>query len=87
MASCPIASWQIRWENMALETYFFFLGSRITADIDGTNEITRQLPLGRKSMTNLDSVLKTRDVTMLIKVHIVKAMDIQWSCKVVRGGP
>ena len=71
MASCPISSWQIDGETM---TDFIFLGSKITADGDCSHEIKRRLLLGRKAMTNLDSILKSRDTTLLIKVHLVKAM-------------
>ena len=72
MASGPITLWQIDGETM--ETAFIFLGSRITADGDCSHEIKRHLLLGRKAMTNLDSILKNRDITLPIKVHIVKAM-------------
>ena len=71
MASDPITSWQIDGETVA---DFIFLGSKITADGDCSHEIKRHLLLGRKAMTNLDSVLKSRDITLLAKVHIVKAM-------------
>ena len=63
-----------RWEAMEIEIDFIFLGSKITADGDCSHEIKRHLLLGRKAMTNLDSVLKSRDITLLIKVRIVKAM-------------
>ena len=73
MASCPIASWQTDGETM--ETYdFIFLGSKITADDDCSHEIKRCLLLGKKTMTNLDSILKSRDITFPTKVHLVKAM-------------
>ena len=72
MASGPITSWQI--ETMETVTDFIFLGSKITADGDCNHEIKRYLLLGRKAMTNLDSVLKSRDITLLTKVHLVKAM-------------
>ena len=72
MASGPITSWQIDGGNM--ETDFIFLGSKITADGDCTHEIKRHLLLGRKAMTNLDSILKRRDITLPIKVHLVKAI-------------
>ena len=73
MASCPIASWQIHGETM--ETYdFIFLGSKITADGDCSHEIKRRLLHGKKAMTNLDSVLKSRDITLPAKVCLVKAM-------------
>ena len=71
MASCPITSWQIGGETVA---GFIFLGSKITADGDSSHEIKRHLLLGRKVMTNLDSILKSRDVTLPTKVHLVKAM-------------
>ena len=74
MVSSPIASWQIEGEKVKLVTDFLFLGSKITADGDWSHEIRRLLLLGRKAMTNLDSVLKSRDVTLLTKVCIVKAM-------------
>ena len=70
----PITSWQIDRETMETETNFIFGGSKITADSDCSYEIKRQLVLGRKAMTNLDSILRSRDVTLLTKVHIVKAM-------------
>ena len=72
MASGPITSWQIDGETM--ETVTIFLGSRITADGDYSHEIKRCLLLGRKAMTNLDSILKSRDITLPTKVHLVKAM-------------
>ena len=72
MASGPITSWQIDGEEM--ETHFIFLGSKINADGDCTHEIKRRLPLGRKLMTNLGSILKSRDTTLSTKVHLVKAM-------------
>jgi len=71
MASVPITSWQVDGETM---TDFIFLGSKITADDDCSHEIKRHLLLGRKAMTNLDSILKGRDVTLPTKVHIVKAV-------------
>ena len=74
MASDPIASWQIEGGNVEVVTYFLFWGSKITADGDCCLEVRRCLLLGRKAMTNLDSVLKSRDITLLTKVHIVKAM-------------
>ena len=74
MASSPITSWQIDGETMETVTDFIFLGSKITADGDCSHEIKRCLLLGRKAMTNLDSVLKSRDIILLTKVHIVKAM-------------
>ena len=74
MASGPITSWQIDRERMETVTDFIFLGSEITADGDLSHEIKRRLLLGRKAMTNLDSVLQSRDITLLTKVHVVKAM-------------
>ena len=68
MASCPITSWQIDGEKMGTVTDFIFLGSKITADGDFSHEIKRGLLLGRKGMTNLDSILKNRDITLLTKV-------------------
>ena len=77
MASGPITSWQIEGETMETLTNFIFLGSKITAVGDRSHEIKRCLLLGRKAMTNLDSILKSRDITLLTKVHIVKAMVFQ----------
>ena len=74
MASGPITSWQIDGETMETVRDFIFLGSIITADGDCSHEIKRCLLLGRKVMTNLDNVLKSRDITLLTKVHLVKAM-------------
>jgi len=74
MASGPITSWEIDGEAMETVTDFIFLGSKITADGDCSYEIKRCLLLERKAMTNLDSMLKSRDITLLTKVHIVKAM-------------
>ena len=74
MASSPITSWQIDGETMETVTDFLFLGSKITADGDCIHEIKTFLFLGRKAMANLDSVLKSRDMTLPTKVHIVKAM-------------
>ena len=71
MASSPITSWQIDGETVA---NFIFLGSRITADGDYRHEIKRHLLLGRKAMTNLDSILKSRDIALPTKVHLVKAV-------------
>ena len=73
MASGPITSWQIDRETMETVTDFFF-GSKITADGDFSHEIKTCLLLERKAMTNLDSILKSRDITLLTKVHIIKAM-------------
>ena len=74
MASGPITSWEIDGEIMETVRNFIFLGSKITADGDCNHEIKRRLLLGRKAMTNLDSVLKSRDITLPTKVHLVKAM-------------
>ena len=74
MASGPITSWQIDGETVETVTDFTFLGSKITADGDCSHEIKRHLFLGRKAMTNIDSILKSRDITLLTKVHLVKAM-------------
>ena len=74
MASSPITSWQIDGETMETGTDFIFLGSKITADGDYSHEIKRCLILGRKAMTNLDSILKSRDITSPTNVHLVKAM-------------
>ena len=73
MASSPINSWQIDGEKVEAVTDFIFLGSKITADGDYSHEIKRCLLLGRKAMTNLDSVLKSRDIILPTKVHLVKA--------------
>ena len=74
MASGPITSWQIDGETMKTVRDFIFLGSKITADGDCSHEIKRPLLLGRKAMTNLDSILKSRDITLPTKVCLVKAM-------------
>ena len=74
MASSPITSWQIDGETVETVADFIFLGSKITVDGDCSHEIKRHLHLGRKVMTNLDSVLKSRDITLPTKVHLVKAM-------------
>ena len=74
MASGPITSWEIDGETVEAVSDFIFLGSKITADGDCSHEIKRRLLLGRKVMTNLDSILKSRDITLSIKVHLVKAM-------------
>ena len=74
MASGPITLWQIAGETMETVTDFIFLGSKITADGDCSHEIKRHLLLGRKTMTNLDSIFKSRDITLPTKVHLVKAM-------------
>ena len=74
MASGPTTSWQIERETMETVTDFIFLGSKITADGDCSHKIKRHLLLGRKAMTNLDSILKSRDITLPTKVHPIKAM-------------
>ena len=74
MASSPITSWQIDGETMETVTDFIFLGSKITADGDYSHEIKRRLLLGRKAMTNLNSILKSRDISLPTKVHLVNAM-------------
>ena len=74
MTSGPITSWHINGETMETVRDFIFLGSKITADGDCSHEIKRHLLLGRKAMTNLDSILKSRDITLSTKVHLVKAM-------------
>ena len=74
MASGPITSWQIDGKTVETMTEFLFLGSRITADGDCSREIKRRLLLGRKAMINLDSILKSRDITLPTKAHLVKAM-------------
>ena len=84
MVSGPINSWQIEREKVEIVTDFLFLGSKITGDGECSHEIRRQLLLDRKAMTNLDSVLKSRDVTLPTKVHIVKAMVfpmVTYSCE------
>ena len=83
MASRPITSWQIDGETVA---DFIFLGSKITADGDCSHEIKRRLLLGRKVMTNLDSIFESRDITLPTKVRLVKAMVFLWSCMDVRVG-
>ena len=74
MAYSPITSWQIRSKKVKAVTDFIFLGSKITADSDCSHEIKRHLLFGSKAMTNLDSILKSKDITLLTNVHIVKAM-------------
>ena len=87
MASSLITSWQIDVETMETETDFIFLGSRITADGDCSHEIKRRLLLGRKAMTNPDSILKSRNITWLTKVCLVKSMFFPVVLMVVRVGP
>ena len=84
MASGPITSWQIDWETMETVADFIFLGSKITADDDCSHEIKRHLLLGRKAMTNLDSIFKSRDITLPTKVHLVKTVVfpvVMYGCK------
>ena len=77
MASSPITSWQIDGEKMETVTDFIFLGSKITVDGDCGHEIKRRLLFERKAMLNLDSILKSRDITLLTKVHIIKVWFFQ----------
>ena len=84
MASSHITSWQIDGETMG---DFIFLDSRVTADGDCSHEIKRTLLLGGKAMTNLDSILKSRDITLPTKIHLVKLWFFQWSCMDVRVEP
>ena len=86
MASCPITSWEIDGETVERVSDFIFLGSKITAHGDCSHEIKRRLLLGRKVMTNLDSIFKNRDITLPTKVRLVKAWFFQWSCMDVRVG-
>ena len=86
MASGTITLWQIDGETVETMTDVIFLGSKITANGDCSHEIPRCLLLGRKPMTNLDSILKHRDITLPTKVCLVKAMVFQWSCMDVRVG-
>ena len=84
MASNPITSWKIDGKTMDTVADFIFLGSKITADGECSHEIKRRLLLGRKFMTNLDSILKSRDITLLTKVHLVKVMVfpvIMYTCE------
>ena len=85
-ASGPITSWQIDGETVEMATDFILGGSKITADGDCSHEIKRCSLLGRKVMTNLDSILKSRDITLPTKVHVVKVWFFQWSCMDVRVG-
>ena len=86
MASGPITSWKIDGQTVETVADFIFLSSKITADGDCSHEIKRCLLLGRKVMANLDSILKSRDITLPTKVRLVKAMVFQWSCMDVRVG-
>ena len=86
MASGPITSWEIDGETVETVADFIWGGSKITADGDCSHEINRCLLLGRKVMTNLDSIFKSRDIALPTKVHPVKAMVFLWSCMDVRVG-
>ena len=86
MASGPITSWEIDGETVETVSDFIFLGSKITADGDCSHEIKRCLLLGRKVLTNLDSILKSRDITLPTNVRLVKAIVLLWSCMDVRLG-
>ena len=86
MASSPITSWQIGGETVETVADFIFLGFKITADGDCSHEIKRRLLLGRKVMTNLDSILKSRDIILSTKVHLVRLRFFQWSCMDVKIG-
>ena len=84
MVSGPITSWQIDGETMETVTGFIFLGSKITSDGDCSHEIKTCLPLGREAMTNLDTILKSRDITLLAEVWVIKAMVfpvVMYGCK------
>ena len=87
MRSGPITSWQIDGETVETVSDFFFLGSKITADGDCSHEIKRRLLLGRKFLTNVDSILKSRDMTLRAKVRLVDYGFFLWSCMDVRVGP
>ena len=86
MASCPMTSWQIDGETLEIVPCFILGGSKITADGDCSHEIKRHLLLGRKVMTDLDSIFKSRAITLLTKVRLVKVWFFQWSCMDVRVG-
>ena len=86
MESGPTTSWEIDGKRVETVSDFIFGGSKITADGDCSHEIKRRLHLGRKVMTNVDSILKSRDSTLPTKVHLVKAMVFLWSCMDVRVG-
>ena len=82
MAPDPITSWQIKEEKVEVVSNFIFLGSKITVDSNCSHKIQRCLLLGRKAMTNLDYILKSREITLLTKIHIVKAMvAVMYSCE------
>ena len=86
MASGPITSWEIDGGTVETVPDFIFLGSKITADGDCSHDIKRRLLLGRKVMTNLDSIFKSRDITLLSKIRLVKLCFFLWSCMDVRVG-
>ena len=86
VASGPTTSWEIDGETVETVSDFIFLGSKITADGDCSHEIKRHLLLGRKVMSNLDSIFKSRDITLSTKIRLVKAMILLWSCMDVRVG-
>ena len=86
MSSGPITSWEIDGETVEMVSDFIFLGSKITADGDCSHEIKRRLLLGRKVMTNRDSILKSRNITLPTKVRLVRLRFFQWSCMDVRVG-
>ena len=86
MASDPTTSWEIDGETVETVSDFIFLGSKISTDGDCSREIKRRLLLGRKVMTNLDSILKSRDIILPTKFHLVKAVVFLWSCMDVRVG-
>ena len=86
MASGPITSWQVYGETVEKVADFIFLGSKITADGDCSHEIKRCLLLGRKVMTNPDSVLKSMDIALSTKVGLIKLWFFQWSCMIARAG-
>ena len=86
MASGPVTSWEIDGKTVETVADFIFLGSKITADNDCSHEIKRHLLLGRKVMTNLDSILESRDITLPMRVCLVRLWFFQWSCMHVRVG-
>ena len=86
MASGPITSWPIDGETVETVAEFIFLGSKITGDGDCSHEIKRRLLFGRKVMTHLDSILKSKDITLSTKVRLVRLWFFQWSCMDVRIG-
>ena len=86
MASGPITSWQIDGETVETVRYFILGGSKITVDGDCSHEVKRRLLLGRKAMTNLDSLLRSRDITLPTKVRLSRLCFFQWSCMDVRAG-